>query len=270
MVGFCGNPPFRSSHRVLQLRPLPAFEDNYIWTLSDDSGRAVVVDPGDAGPVLAAADQGLRPVALLLTHHHADHVGGAGAILDRFDIPCFAPEDERIPRATRRVRDGDRVEVPELGLAFDVLEIPGHTRSHIAFHGGGHLFCGDTMFSLGCGRLFEGTPAQMLASLDRLAALPGDTRVCCGHEYTVANGRFAQAAEPDNAARDRRLDEAADLRSRSRPTLPSTLASERDCNPFLRVDAPGVRATLERRAGGALDRERAFAALRAWKDEFRA
>ena len=173
-------------------------------------------------------------------------------------------------RATRRVREGDRAEVPELGLAFDVMEIPGHTRSHIAFHGGGHLFCGDTLFSLGCGRLFEGTPAQMLRSLDRLAALPGDTRVCCGHEYTVANGRFAQAAEPDNAARDRRLDEAGAQRRRGEPTVPSTLASERDCNPFLRVDAPGLRANLERRAGHALDRERAFAALRAWKDEFRA
>jgi hydroxyacylglutathione hydrolase len=255
---------------VLQLRPLAAFEDNYIWTLSDDGGRAIVVDPGDPAPVLAAADEGLRPVALLLTHHHADHVGGAAAILDRFDIPCFAPEDDRIGRATRRVREGDRAEVPELGLVFDVLEIPGHTRSHIAFHGGGYLFCGDTMFSMGCGRLFEGTPAQMLRSLERLAALPGDTRVCCGHEYTVANGRFAQAAEPDNAARDRRLDEAGAQRRRGEPTVPSTLASERECNPFLRVDAPGLRANLERRAGHALDRQSAFAALRAWKDEFRA
>jgi len=255
---------------VLTLRPLPAFEDNYIWTLADADGRALVVDPGDARPVLDAADAGLRPVALLLTHHHADHVGGAGAILDRFDIPCFAPVDERIPRASRRVGDGERVAVPELGLEFDVLEIPGHTRTHIAFHGGGHLFCGDTLFSMGCGRLFEGTPAQMLASLDRLAALPGDTRVCCGHEYTVANGRFAQAAEPDNPDRDRRLGDAVSRRSEGQPTLPSTLAQERACNPFLRVDAPGVRATLEGRAGGALDREHAFAALRAWKDEFRA
>jgi hydroxyacylglutathione hydrolase len=270
MVGFCGNPPFRSPHRLLQLRPLPAFDDNYIWALADAGGQAVVVDPGDARPVLEAADAGLRPVALLLTHHHADHVGGAGAILDRFDIPCFAPADPRIDRATRRVGEGDEVEVPELGLVFRVLEIPGHTRSHIAFHGGGHLFCGDTMFSMGCGRLFEGTPAQMLHSLDRLAALPDDTRVCCGHEYTVANGRFAQAAEPDNAERDRRCEDAHARRARGEPTLPSTLASERACNPFLRVDAPGLRATLERRAGAPLEREAAFAALRAWKDEFRA
>ncbi|MGH8029673.1 MAG: hydroxyacylglutathione hydrolase [Arenimonas sp.] len=269
MVGFCGKPPFRSPHCVHQLRPLPAFEDNYIWTLANDHDQAVVVDPGDAAPVLAAIEAGLRPVALLLTHHHADHVGGAAGILDRFDIPCFAPHDERIVRASRRVRDGDRVEIPELGLAFDVLEIPGHTRSHIAFHGGGVLFCGDTLFSMGCGRMFEGTPAQMLRSLDRLAALPGDTQVCCGHEYTVANGRFAQAAEPANAARDRRQEEARAQRAAGLPTLPSTLAGERECNPFLRVDVPGLRANLEARAGGPLDREAAFAALRAWKDEFR-
>ena len=254
---------------MLTLRPLPAFEDNYIWTLADASGQALVVDPGDARPVLAAAEAGLRPVALLLTHHHPDHVGGAAEILDRFDIPCFAPVDPRIPRASRRVGDGERVEVPELGLDFDVLEIPGHTLTHIAFHGGGHLFCGDTLFSMGCGRLFEGTPAQMLHSLDRLAALPDATRVCCGHEYTVANGRFAQAAEPDNAERDRRLEQAQASRAQGQPTLPSTLAQERASNPFLRVDAPGLRATLEARAGGALDRVQAFAALRAWKDEFR-
>jgi hydroxyacylglutathione hydrolase len=268
MVGFCGNPPFRSSHRVLTLRPLAAFEDNYIWTLSDDGGQAIVVDPGDAAPVLAAADQGLRPVALLLTHHHADHVGGAGAILDRFDIPCFAPHDERIVRATRRVRDGDRVEVPELGMWFDVFEIPGHTRTHVAFHGGGHLFCGDTMFSMGCGRLFEGTPLQMLQSLDRLAALPADTRVGCGHEYTVANGRFARAAEPDNVARDARLQEVAGLRAHGLPSLPSTLDSERACNPFLRVDAPGVQASLRERGVDVADRVACFAALRSWKDGF--
>jgi hydroxyacylglutathione hydrolase len=270
MVRILRQSAIQVTHRVPHLRALPAFEDNYIWTLSDDDGRGLVVDPGDAQPVFAAVAGGWRPVAILLTHHHADHIGGAQALLDRFDIPCYAPVDDRIPRASRRVGDGDRVAVPELDIAFDVLEIPGHTRSHIAFHGAGVLFCGDTLFSLGCGRLFEGTPAQMLASLDRLAALPGDSRVCCGHEYTLANGRFAQAAEPDNAIRDRRLAEAAAARQRGEPSLPSTLASERDCNPFLRVDAPGVRDTLERRAGRPLDREHAFAELRTWKDGFRA
>jgi hydroxyacylglutathione hydrolase len=249
--------------------PLPAFQDNYIWLLAGADDACVVVDPGDAAPVLEAAARGLRPVAVLLTHHHADHVGGVEAVLARFPVPCYGPDDPRIPAAAIRVGDGDRVDVPALGLGFDVIAVPGHTRSHIAFHGGGALFCGDTLFSLGCGRLFEGTPAQMLASLDRLAALPGDTRVCCAHEYTEANGRFARAAEPENAARDERLAEVAARRARGEPSLPSTLAGERACNPFLRVDAPGVLAGLAARLGQAPgDRAEAFAALRAWKDGF--
>ena len=256
---------------MLSLRALPAFADNYIWTLANAAGEALVVDPGDAAPVLAEAERGgLKPVAVLLTHHHPDHVGGAGEILARYDIPCYAPVDERIRHATRRVGEGDRVEVPELQLGLDVTEIPGHTLTHIAFHGGGYLFCGDTLFSLGCGRLFEGSPAQMLDSLERLAALPDHTQVCCGHEYTEANGRFARAAEPDNAEREARLDEVAALRAQGRPSLPSTLASERACNPFLRVDAPGIQASLRERGVDIADRVASFAALRSWKDGFAA
>ncbi len=250
--------------------PLPAFQDNYIWLLPGEGGRCVVVDPGDAEPVLAAAGD-LSPAAILLTHHHADHVGGASALAGALGIPVYAPEDARIALDARRVRDGERIRPPGTGLAFDVLAVPGHTLSHVAFHGAGHLFCGDTLFSLGCGRMFEGTPTQMLASLDRLAALPGDTWVCCGHEYTEANGRFARTVEPDNPARESHLADVARRRARGEPSLPSSLAQERAGNPFLRLDAPGVHASLTARLGRPpRDRVEAFAVLRAWKDGFTA
>ena len=257
---------------MLDLRALPALTDNYIWTLADSDGRGLIVDPGEAAPVLAAVADGFRPLAILLTHHHGDHIGGTAELLATLgELPVFAPHDERIPWSAHRVADGDRVTIPGVGWSFDVLAIPGHTRSHIGFAGQGLLFCGDTLFSLGCGRLFEGTPAQMLASLDRLAALPDDTLVCCGHEYTEANGRFARAVEPDNPTRDARLEVVAALRRQGRPSLPSTLGSERACNPFLRGDRPGILAVLAAQRGlHSPDRVQAFAALREWKDGFRA
>lgn len=252
------------------LNALPAFDDNYIWCLSDDVGRTVVVDPGDAEPVLDAAANGREPAAILLTHHHHDHIGGVAALLERWPtLPVIAPDDARIALATRRVGDGD---VVTAGAAqFSVLAVPGHTTSHIAFIGGGAVFCGDTLFSLGCGRLFEGTPAQMWSSLSRLAQLAPATRVCCGHEYTLANAAFALAIEPGNEALRQRAEEVRGLRARGQATLPSTIADERACNPFLRCETRAVRDAVERRLGRPpADAVETFAELRRWKDGFRA
>jgi hydroxyacylglutathione hydrolase len=259
----------------MRLLALPAFEDNYIWALVDDEGDALVIDPGDAAPVLAATGNGLWPAAVLVTHHHADHAGGIAALRARWPaLPVFAPHDDRIPEASDRVGEGDVVQVKHWRLS--VLEVPGHTRNHIAFHGGSpdaapHLFCGDTLFSLGCGRLFEGTPAQMLASLDRLAALPATSLVCCGHEYTLSNAAFAATVDPHNPALRRRIEDARTMRHAGRPTLPVTRASETATNPFLRVDEDALVTAVGHRLGRApVDRVETFATLRQWKNDFRA
>ncbi len=260
----------------MRLLALPALSDNYIWVVSGDDESALIVDPGDAAPVLAAAGHGLRPAGILLTHHHPDHVGGTPALRERWpQIPVIAPDDPRI-QATQRVGDGDAVRVGDWSLR--TLAVPGHTLSHVAYtldRGAGSgerlLFSGDTLFSLGCGRLFEGTPAQMLASLTRLAALPEDTRVCCGHEYTLSNAAFARVVEPDNPALRRRIEQAQAMRNAGRPTLPSTLAEERATNPFLRTAQPSVVAAIAARLGRApADEVETFAELRRWKDGFAA
>ncbi len=237
--------------------------------------HAAVVDPGDAVPVLAHLQRnGLRLTAILSTHHHQDHVGGNTALLARYDVPVFGPAGEPIPGRTHPLREGDAIEVPGIGVALRVLDVPGHTAGHIAYAGdaGGPLvFCGDTLFAGGCGRLFEGTAEQMWRSLQKLAALPPDTRVYCAHEYTLANLRFAAAVEPGNAALAARARRDGATRARGAPTVPSTLADERATNPFLRAAEPAVRAAAQAHAGHPLDGPvQAFAALRKWKNDYRA
>jgi hydroxyacylglutathione hydrolase len=254
---------------MFQVLPLRAFRDNYIWTLRRDD-RVVVVDPGDAAPVLDyLARERVALVAILATHHHADHVGGIAALVGRHAVPVYGPRGEPFPTVTRPVAGGDEVAIPEIGARFEVIDIPGHTRAHIAYYGAQSLFCGDTLFACGCGRLFEGTPEQMVSSLARLAALPDDTRVYCGHEYTVANIAFARAVEPGNEALSTLAAEAAQLRSHDRPTLPSTIGREKATNPFLRCLVPEVVGAAEKylgtRAGSPVA---VFAALREWKNRF--
>lgn len=249
--------------------PIPAFSDNYIWVIREGM-HAAVVDPGDAAPVIAYLErEGATLSAIINTHHHGDHVGGNEALVARWRVPVFGPATESIPAVTRRLHEGDSIEVPGVGVALSVLDIPGHTAGHIAFVGPQMLFCGDTLFAAGCGRLFEGTPRQMVESLRKLAALPGDTRVYCGHEYTVSNLRYALAVEPGSApVRERQAHEEA-KRARGEPTLPSTIGEERRTNPFLRVDDASIRDAAERHAGRALPDEVAvFAELRAWKNAF--
>jgi hydroxyacylglutathione hydrolase len=254
---------------ALEVVPIRAFSDNYIWTLRDKS-HAAVVDPGDARPVIDYLDrEGLTLSAILNTHHHADHVGGNALLLRRWQVPVFGPHDERIPEVTQRLADGERITLPHFGTEFEVMEIPGHTRTHIAFYGGGMLFCGDTLFAAGCGRLFEGTPQQMHESLQRLASVPESTRVYCGHEYTMSNIRFARAVEPHNRALIAFESRASHQRASDLPTLPTEIGEEKATNPFLRVQEPDVIAAASRYAGKPLkDAVSVLAAIREWKNSF--
>lgn len=266
----------------LEIVPLAAFSDNYIWLLRRGK-HAAVVDPGDAAPVLAYLEQHqLDLCAILVTHHHGDHIGGIETILAHSlahspvpaHVPVYGPASETIDEVSRPLADGDHVELAELNTSFEVIAVPGHTRGHIAYYGRklsdcGVLFCGDTLFACGCGRIFEGTPQQMWHSLARISALPGETQLYCAHEYTQANIRFALAVEPDNLALQARAADVARLRAEDLPTVPSTLATELATNPFLRWDAPAVIAAASRASGGLQKQpEAVFAAIREWKNKF--
>lgn len=259
---------------MLQVTPVRAFSDNYIWLIHAprDPGLVVVVDPGDAAPVERTLGDGhLTLAGILLTHHHPDHVDGVASLLQNRRAPLFGPASERLPGEPTRLRQGDRAALESLGLEFTVLDIPGHTAGHIAYVGHGALFCGDTLFSAGCGRLFEGTPEQMVGSLAKLAELPADTLVYCGHEYTLSNLKFALAVEPQNTECARYLEECTHKRARDEATLPSSIRRERNVNPFLRCEQQTVKQAAEHKAGRRLQNDiEVFAVIRQWKDGFRA
>lgn len=264
----------------MNLIALPAFTDNYIWVLHNGVD-AIVIDPGDSAPVLAALDRlQLRLAAILLTHHHNDHIGGVPALLPRLNGPVYGPALEVIPDPCVRVRGGDSVQV--LGMDFSVIDVPGHTAGHIAyFHrprpGAADgtdtqepvLFCGDTLFSGGCGRLFEGTPPQMYQSLQALAVLPTDTLVCCAHEYTLSNLKFARAVEPDNAELARYTLHCEQQRAAGLFTVPSRLKTELNINPFLRCGSTAVIAAARHQGAQSDQPVDVFTALRQWKNDFR-
>jgi hydroxyacylglutathione hydrolase len=255
---------------ALQVRPIEAFDDNYIWLLTEPgSDAAAAVDPGDAEPLVETLESlGLRLTSVLVTHHHGDHVGGLGELLDVYPgLAIYGPDDGRIRRLTHRVRDGDRVQPAGLKSRFQVLGLPGHTKSHLGFQGPGLLFCGDTLFAGGCGRVFDGTFEELSDSLRRIAALDPRTLCYCAHEYTVSNLGFALWVEPERAAIVERLAQAQETRRQGLPTVPSTLALELATNPFLRTGEPDPIAAAERFAGRPLSGHReVFEALRRWKD----
>ncbi len=251
----------------IQIRAIPAFQDNYIWLLHTGGKDCAVVDPGDAAPVLRTLQQsGLRLSSILLTHHHADHIGGVPELVRQFQPRVIGPADSRIAGLDQVVGQDDRVSLPELGLEFAVIEVPGHTRSHIAYFGHNCLFSGDTLFSVGCGRLFEGTAGQMQVSLDKLAVLPGETQLFCGHEYTLANCRFALAVEPDNQALQEKTRLVEATRSAGKISLPGTLAEERAVNPFLRSRESPVIEAARRRDSAAEAGASTLGVIREWKD----
>lgn len=259
---------------MLKVQGLHAFEDNYIWLIKQpEKPYIAIVDPGDADPVIAAIEsQSLEPVAILITHHHWDHTGGIADLLARYPVPVYGPARESIPHMTQGLVEGNVVHLPELEAQFKVLDAPGHTAGHILYYSpndGDHglLFCGDTLFAGGCGRLFEGTPAQMHESLCKIRHLPDDTQVYCAHEYTEANLVFARIAEPDNQILLERQSTVQHQRQQGQDTVPSLLGIEKATNPFLRFDEPSIISAAEDFAGHSLKGGAAvFSTVRHWKD----
>ncbi|MBC3872781.1 hydroxyacylglutathione hydrolase [Undibacterium flavidum] len=259
--------------QALSILTVPAFDDNYLWLIHNGSD-AIVVDPGDATVILQALTQhGLTLRAILLTHHHSDHIGGVAELLTHYPVPVYGPAHDGIAAVTIPLDDGDQISIASLELSFKIIAVPGHTFGHIAYYSEAlaAVFCGDTLFAGGCGRLFEGTPAQMLNSLDQLAALPAATAVYCAHEYTLSNLKFALEVEPANAALQARIVREQEKRAQDIPTVPTTIALEIQTNPFLRTR---VSAVIERlvstdKVAAAQDEATNFGALREWKNNFR-
>jgi hydroxyacylglutathione hydrolase len=254
---------------AIEVTAVPAFSDNYIWLITTGGNSCAVVDPGDAQPVLRALQKkGLDLDYILITHHHPDHIGGMKRLQKLTGAEVFGPHDSRITGQSRRVAEDETVCLPKLKLEFRVLEVPGHTSSHIAFFGHGCLFCGDTLFSVGCGRLFEGSPGEMQESMDKLAGLPEETQVYCAHEYTLSNCRFALAVEPENEQLIRRSREVEERRAAGLSTVPSSLGEELMVNPFLRCRQASVVSAAQKRKPGIQAGAGTLAVIRAWKDNF--